>query len=173
MRRVIYHVATTVDGFIARADGAVDFFPMEGAHVADYFESLKAYDAVLMGRGTYELGLKLGVKNPYPTMKSYVFSRRMKESPDPAVRLVAEGAAEFVRALKQEAGRDIYLCGGGNLAAQLLTAGLIDEIKLKLNPILLGAGVPLVAAIPRPIELRLTDTRRYDSGVLLLTYSVR
>lgn len=172
MRKVIYHVATTVDGFIARPDGSFDGFLMAGEHVTDYLESLKTYDAVLMGRGTYEAGLKFGVTNPYPAMKSYVFSRSMKESPDPAVHLVSEGAADFVRKLKQEEGRAIYLCGGGNLATQLLTAGLIDEIQIKLNPIVLGSGVPMLEVIPKPIELSLIGTRIYNNGVLLLTYGV-
>jgi dihydrofolate reductase len=173
MRKVIYHVAATVDGFIARADGSFDFFPMEGEHVADYLESLQTYDAVLMGRGTYEVGLKRGVTNPYPMMKSYVFSRSMQQSPDPAVRVVSTGAADFVRALKQETGRDIYLCGGGNLAAQLLSDGLIDELKIKLVPIALGSGVPMLGAIAKPLDLRLTASKIYGNGVLLLTYSVR
>lgn len=173
MRKVIYHVATTVDGFISRADGSFDFFPSEGEHVADYLETLKtAYDTVLMGRNTYEVGLKFGVTNPYPWLKSYVFSRSMKESPDPAVRLVSQDAVAFVGGLKQEDGGDIYLCGGASLAAELVEAGLVDEIKVKLNPIVLGSGISMLEAISNPTTLRLTDSRIYDNGVLLLTYGV-
>jgi dihydrofolate reductase len=174
MRKVIYHVATTVDGFIAREDGSWDFFPQEGEHVDDYVASLASYDAVLMGRGTYEVGLKFGVTNPYPSMASYVVSRSMAESPDPAVRLVSGDVAEFVRGLKSEDGRDIYLCGGGDLAAQLLEAGLVDEIKVKLNPVLLGgSGISVVAGLAGPRNLELLDAKVYGSGVVLLTYGVR
>lgn len=173
MRKLIYHVATTVDGFIARADGTWDFFPQEGDHVTDFIESWKTYDTVLMGRKTYEVGLNLGVTNPYPSMKSYVFSRSMGESPDPLVRLVSGDVSEFVSGLKKEEGKDIYLCGGGDLAAQLLAAGLIDEVKVKLNPVVLGSGTPVLGEIARPIDLELVDTKVYDSGVVLLTYAVR
>ena len=64
MRKLKYHVATTADGFIARQDGSFDCFPMEGEHVADYLKSLKSYDAVLMGRKTYEVGLKVASLTP-------------------------------------------------------------------------------------------------------------
>src|SRR5919202_6021786 len=119
MRKLKYHVATTADGFIAREDGSFDCFPMEGEHVADYLESLRSYDAVLMGRRTYEVGLRLGVTDPYTHMKSFVFSRTMSESPDERVEVVADNAAEVVRELKGEEGRDIYLCGGAALATGL------------------------------------------------------
>ena len=101
----------------------------------------KQFDVVLMGRRTYEVGLKHGVTNPYSTMKQYVFSRTMTESPDAQVELVSENAVEVVGALKQEPGKDIWLCGGGGLATTLFSE--IDEMIVKLNPVLLGSGIPL------------------------------
>jgi dihydrofolate reductase len=177
MRKLIYYVACTVDGFICREDGSLDCFRREGLsegeHVTDYLESLKAFDAVLMGRKTYEVGLKVGVTNPYPAMKSYVFSRTMKCSPDERVTLVSENAGGVVRKLKNEPGKNIYLCGGADFAATLLAAGLVDEVLLKLNPILLGSGIPLFSRNSRLTDLELTSSKAYGNGLVLLHYRVR
>lgn len=172
MKKVIYHVAVTVDGFIARKDGSWDFFLQEGEHVTDYIESFATYDTVLMGRSTYKVGLDLGVTNPYPMMKAYVFSRSMAESPDPNVTLVSENAAEVVRGLKNEDGKDIYLCGGADLAAQLVSEGLVDEVLVKLNPVLAGSGISMFSDLAQPVKLSLADSKVYDNGVLLLRYQV-
>lgn len=172
MRKVKYHVAATLDGFIAEEDGSFGCFPTEGDHIADYLESLKTYDAVLMGRKTYEVGVKMGVTNPYPHMKSYVFSRTLTESPDEQVELVSGNAIEMVRSLKSSEGGDIYLCGGADLATQLFAEHLVDEVIVKLNPLLLGKGIPLMQSLGQPIHLELIDSHIYESGVVLLTYRV-
>jgi dihydrofolate reductase len=88
MRKLKYYVACSVDGFITRKDGSFNDFVFEGEVVNDYIESFKLFDIVLMGRKTYEVGLKEGKTNPYPMMKSYVFSRSMKQSPDEQVEQV-------------------------------------------------------------------------------------
>ena len=124
MRKLKYHVASTVDGFIAHEDHSIDGFVSEGEHVIDYLESLKHdYDIVLMGRRTYEFGFQFGVTNPYPWMKQYVFSRTMERSPDPNVELVSKEITGFVEGLKKGAGKDIYLCGGADLAGKLFAEG--------------------------------------------------
>jgi dihydrofolate reductase len=123
-----------------------------------------------MGRATYEVGLLRGITDPYPSLRSYIFSHTMKESPNPRVELVSGNPAEFVTNLKEQPGRDIYLCGGGKLASALLEADLIDEIIVKLNPLLIGSGIPMFAHVPKPIQLQLIDCKAYSSGVVLLTY---
>jgi dihydrofolate reductase len=106
LRDLTYYVASSLDGFIAREDGSFDFFPAEGDHLADYVarfpETLpghlraalgvtagnRSFDAVLMGRRTYEVGLKIGLTSPYGHLAQYLFSRTMAASPDPSVELL-------------------------------------------------------------------------------------
>jgi dihydrofolate reductase len=190
MRKLIYYVACTVDGFIAREDGSFDCFPMAGEHFADLFDRFpetipahlhealginfsgnKQFDAVLMGRKTYEVGLNVGLTNPYPSLKQYVFSHSMKASPDRNIELVSDNAVGFVRELKQETGKDIWLCGGGDLAATVVSE--IDEMILKLNPVIIGSGIPLFSRAMNPTNLELTDRKIYDNGFLLLHYRLQ
>ncbi len=174
MRKIKYHVASTVDGFIAHQDQTVEGFLSEGEHATDYLESLKRdYDAVLMGRRTYEFGFQFGVANPYPWLKQYVLSRTMDRSPDANVELVSENIIDFVRELKSEAGKDIYLCGGAVLAATLFAEDLIDEIILKLNPVVFGSGISLFSETIKQSALELVDSKVYGNGVVLLHYLVR
>lgn len=190
MRKIVYYIASTLDGFIAHEDGSFDGFPSDDDYVADLFASFpetfpphlrgddgtrvdnRWFDAVLMGRKTYEVGLKEGITNPYPTLDQYVFSRTMQDRPDPHVELVTENATDVVGALKQDAGKAIWLCGGGTLAATMLAANLIDELIVKLNPVLFGSGIPLFAGDVKQTDLELTDSKPYRSGHVLLHYSV-
>jgi len=172
MRKLVYHVAITADGFIAREDHSFDCFVNEGDHVTDYFASFAGYDAVLMGRRTYDIGLKLGVTDPYPMLDTYVFSRSLKESPHPRVKVVAEDAVGVVRKLKAQEGKPIYLAGGGEFAGMLLAEGLVDELLLKLNPLLLGTGIQVAPGLRNHVNLTLLSTKVYRNGVLLLQYAV-
>ena len=174
MRKLKYHVASTIDGFIAHLDHTIDGFVAEGEHVTGYLESLRNdYDTVLMGRRTYEFGFQFGVTNPYPWMKQYVLSRTMKRSPDPNVELVSQNIIDFVRGLKEAAGKAIYLCGGADLAGRLIAEGMVDEIILKLNPVAFGSGIPLFSGAVKQIDMELTGSKVYASGVVLLNYRVK
>lgn len=174
MRKLIYHVAITADGFIAHSDHTIDGFLAEGDHVADYLESLKNdYDIVLMGRRTYEFGLQFGVTNPYPWMKQYVISTRLKEKPDPNVEVISEDMIEAVKEMKNGEGKSIYLCGGADLASKLFAEGLIDEIILKLNPVVFGSGIPLFSGSIKQTDLELISHKVYGNSVVLLHYAVK
>ncbi len=134
---------------------------------------LTGFDAVIMGRKTYEVGLPFDVTDPYPHLDSYVLSASMEWSPDPKAKLIREDAVGFVRILKQQPGGDIYLCGGSQLAGSMFNAGLIDEIILKLNPLVIGPGIPLFTGVEKAVSLRLAGTKIYSSGVVLLTYTLQ
>ena len=174
MRKLKYHIATTIDGFIAHENHTIDGFVPGGERVDDYLHSLRTdYDVVLMGRRTYEFGFQFGITNPYPWMKQYVFSGTMERSPDSNVELVSENVVDFVRKLKDGTGKDIYLCGGANLATSLFREGLIEEILLKLNPVVFGSGIPLFLGAIKQTDLELIDSKRYANGVVFLQYRVR
>jgi dihydrofolate reductase len=190
MRALVYYVAATLDGYIAHEDGSFGGFPWDDAFGAALLAAFpetfpapmrgdgatragnKHFDAVLMGRKTYEVGLREGLTSPYSTLDQYVFSRTLQESPDAAVTLVAEDAAEVVRRLKQGPGKDIWLCGGADLASTLLEAGLLDRMIVKLNPVLFGAGIPLFAGAVPQTALALTGSTNYDSGHVILHYDI-
>jgi dihydrofolate reductase len=114
------------------------------------------------------MALEQGVTNAYPHMRHYVFSKTLTELPDLAIELVAGDPVAKVRELKQQAGKDIWLCGGGALAGALRDE--IDEIHLKLNPVVIGSGTPLVDGGFQINRYTLASTRAFDSGVLLLRY---
>ena len=173
MRALKYYVATSLDGFIAHDDGSFDGFLWDEEVVTDFLESFEWFDTVLMGRKTYEVGLKEGKTSPYPMMEQYVFSQTLGESPDENVELVSENGIERVRTLKQKPGKAIWLCGGGHLASTLFAEHLIDEIILKVNPVLFGSGIPLFANKIGLTHLELTNSKIYSNGTALLFYSVK
>ncbi len=175
MQKLKYNVAVSLDGFIAREDGSYDGFLAEGEHVAEYLRAIREdYGTVLMGRATYGVGLAVGVVDPYPWLETFVFTSRPAELAPGAPRVSFEegDANAFVRALKAKEGKGIYLCGGGKLAASLLRAGQVDELILKVNPVLFGRGIPVIdgAAWPRPLAL--TASVAYPSGVVVSRYAV-
>jgi dihydrofolate reductase len=96
----------------------------------------------------------------------------MKQSPNEHVTLVSEHAVDVVQALKKEAGKAIWLCGGAEFAATLFAARLIDTLIIKLNPVVFGTGIPLFGRPTEPTALELTESMAYPSGHLLLHYTV-
>lgn len=175
MRKLIYHIAASLDGFIAHTDGSFDGFSWDDRVVGDFLKSItEDYDTVLMGRHTYDVGLKEGKTSPYPHMAQYLCSRSLKDSPDPEVTLVSQDLVSLVSELKeQDRNKNIWLCGGGQIATQLLEAGLIDQVILKLNPILLGAGIPLFHGDVGLQQFTLQRSKVYGCGVLLLRYDLQ
>lgn len=182
MRKVKYFVANSLDNYIARKNGVVDWLFMDGTDygMSEFFKSI---DAVLLGRKTYEFALshspkpKQKGKSKKPKedsgMKSYVFSRTMKNAPDEGVKVISENAGEFVRNLKTEVGKDIWLMGGGELVRSLLAENVVDQIGLNIHPILLGSGIPLFPEIGKQIDLELLDCKAHKNGCVQVAYRVK
>ena len=174
MRKVVFSVANSLDNYIARKDGAVDWLSL-GEEVASMMaEFWKSIDAVVIGRKSYEPLLRSGT--PFPTfagVKNYVLSQTLKETMDKNVELISEDAAEFLRRLKNEEGKDIFVMGGGVLAKELFQANLIDEVALNIQPVLLGAGIPLFHEMSHQIDLELIHCKTYKNGCVSITYRVK
>lgn len=177
MRRLIYHVATTLDNFIAHPDGTTDGFLPTGTFIRDFLDSIKTYGVILMGRKTYEYGFQFGLQKGQPAyaeinpeLMNYVFSKTMEFEPTDRVQLVRGDEATFVGQLKAQEGKPIWLCGGGELAGKLLDAHLIDELIIKLNPVVFGEGIRLFGSSKSNVNLTLTDCKPYENGLIRLTY---
>ncbi len=188
MRELKCYVACSVDGFIARADGSFDFFPMEGEHLVDLVKQFpetvpthlrkalnvdsesRTFDTVLMGRKTCQADRILGRPAHTVTSANACFLDRWRQVRTGRVELVSSGPLSFVRQLKQESGKDIWLCGGAALATALFPE--IDELILKVNSVLIGSGIPLFSAAVEPACLRLTSSKTYSNGFILNRYRV-
>jgi dihydrofolate reductase len=175
MRKVTFGGANSLDNYIAREDDAVDWLMWSKEAMSVMTEFWKTIDTVVMGRRTYEVALRYskGRSNPYPGIKSYVFSRTLERSPDESVEIINTDAADFVRELKTGEGKDICVMGGGLLANSLFEADLIDEVGFNIHPVLLGRGIPLFHEMNRQIELELLDCKPFKNGCVYLLYGVR
>ncbi|GAB4395141.1 MAG: dihydrofolate reductase family protein [Microscillaceae bacterium] len=172
MRKVQLYIAATLDGYIARLNGQVDFLdalppPEEAAADYGYADFYAQIDTTLMGYETYKFIVESGLDFPYPDKLNFVFSRQSRPA-SPYVEFVKADIPAFVQALKAQDGQNIWLVGGGKINALLLNAGLIDEILLTLFPVILGAGIPLFAASVQEISLETQLVERYHNGVLAL-----
>lgn len=186
MRELVYLVAISLDGYIAGPGGDVSCFPSSGDHIDALVRELPEtlpgpmlealgvtvteprFDTVVMGWNTYAVAYDHGIADPYPHLETVVFSRS-RPSAEAPVRVTSANPRELVRELKSKAGRSIWLCGGGALAAEL--APEIDRLVLKVNPIVLGGGVSLLGAGPvEPRGWALESTRAFGSGVVMSAY---
>lgn len=172
MSELVYYVASTLDGFIAHADGSFDGFEWDDEVVSDFMADQKQFGTVVMGRKTYEVGLHAGKASPYPEMRQIVFSKSMEQSPDPAVELVRSDPAGFVEEAKSKSDLPIWICGGSEIATQLFAARLVDKVVVKLNPVVFGSGIPLFGSIKQHISLNLESTKSYKCGIIFITYRV-
>jgi dihydrofolate reductase len=187
VRELTYLVAVSLDGYIAAPDHTFDAFPMQGDHLdwifREYADTLPTvglarvgvqadnsrFDTVLMGWNTYAAGFAAGVTDPYQHLRQYVFSRTHDEA-DGEIVLTDRDPVAVVRELKAEpTGTGIWLCGGGQLASTLYDE--IDRFVFKVNPVLLGAGIPVFAERGyTPRTLTRVASRPFESGVVVNDY---
>lgn len=166
-----YYVATSVDGLIADRFGNVDWLnPFFGADYG-FHDFLDSIDTVVMGRRTYErLLASSSRKNPYEGKLFAVLSRT--RSSGPFAHLFWQGRVEqLMDRLRDMGSKSLWIVGGGSVAGMFLEAGLLDEVRQFVMPLVLGSGTPLFGPLRQQSSLRLIDSQSFENGVLQLRYA--
>ncbi len=165
--KVRLYVATSLDGFVAGPDHGLDWLFTDGDYGFKAFYG--AVGGLVMGRKTYDVVRGFG-EWPYTDRPCWVFSRRPAVA-HAGVRFVAGRPSDLIDEIAEEAGGPIWLVGGGEITAEFMVAGLVDELILSIHPIILGDGVRLFhRGIPR-MDLELVNSETWASGLVQLTYA--
>ncbi len=167
--KVQLFIAISLDGFIAREDGGIDWLFSDGDY--GYAAFYAQIDALVMGRKTFDQVLSFG-EWPYADKPCFVCTRRdLPNVPEPVVA-VAGDAEQIVATILVHGCRQIWLVGGGEVVAAFRAQRLIDEYILTVHPVLLGAGIPLFTPLPLEEPLQLLNTKTYPSGLVQLHYTL-
>lgn len=176
-RRIVLDLAVSLDGFIEGINGETDWCIMD--EDMDFTKFLSSVDTILYGRKSYDLwgkyipgddtsDMEREIWELVHSKKKYVFSKTLTNIDNSVI--INDNIAEEVNKLKKEPGKDIWLYGGASLITTFMNLGLVDEYRLSVHPVILGAGKPLFVNIKQRQELKLVGTRRFSSGVVQLCY---
>lgn len=167
MRKVILFIATSLDGFIARKDDSINWlFSDQDYGYKAFYDSI---DTTLTGHATYKQTKTFG-EFAFPGKTNYIFSRSPQPPDSHPVTFISSDIVEFVRNLKNQNGKNIWLVGGGQINTVMLNAGLIDEMIVSIHPIILGEGLPLFAGKPKETKFKVTAQKTFESGLVQITY---
>jgi dihydrofolate reductase len=172
-RKVILGFGLSIDGYIARRNGAMDYLTIDKEGEALMMDFFAKIDTTIMGRKTAAATAKMresGEIPEMPGMSTYVFSRRWKPGKRDGFEVVGGSLTAFVKKLKRRQGKDIYLGGGGELCRSFLQEDLVDELYLGLGPILLGDGIPAFPGKFPQRNFKLTECKSYANGSVGLRY---
>jgi dihydrofolate reductase len=170
MRKVQYGVAASLDGYIAGPNGEADWIKIDPE--IDFSGIWAQFDTLLMGRKTYEAALKRLGRSAFSGKAVFVFSKHLEQQGHPDVTIVSEPTRPWMRSLKSQEGKDIWLMGGGTVFRHLLDLGEVDSISVTTIPILLGDGTPLMPSPYDPTMLTLSSHRVYESGIISSIYEI-
>jgi dihydrofolate reductase len=180
---VTIHMAASLDGFIARTDGRVDWLETSDTFSGGksmkpgYVEAfLKTIDCYVMGSRTYETALRFesqGFGWAYGDKPTFVLTSRNLPRSRPNVEFHSGDLTQFVNERLRPAYRSIWIAGGGALSAECLRLGLADEVRYSILPVLIGDGVPFFGALERDVALHLAEVSAYKNGMVELRYEVR
>jgi dihydrofolate reductase len=165
-------IGTSLDGFIARSDGALDFLPVDGGEPHGYTEFIASVDALVIGRNTYETVLAFP-EWPYGDKRVVVLSSRPLDlsAPRGAVEQMSGPPAEIVSKLAATGATHLYVDGGITIQ-KFLRAGMVQRLIITRVPVLIGQGIPLFGALPGDVRLRHVATQQYASGLVKSEYQV-
>jgi dihydrofolate reductase len=166
-------IATSLDGFIARENGALDWLPPNGGEAHGYLEFMATVDALVIGRKTFETVLTFD-EWPYGTKPVVVLSSRPNELVAPAdavCEMMAGSPPEVVARLAERGMKHLYIDGGVTIQ-RFLEAGLIQRVIITRVPVLLGSGIPLFGSLSRDIRFEHVATRSYPSGLVQSEYVI-
>jgi dihydrofolate reductase len=181
--RVTVHMAASLDGFIARKDGRVDWLETSDEFVGGdtmdpgFVEAfLKTIDCYVMGSRTYETALRFEAKGlgwSYGDKPTFILTSRELPRKRDTVEFYSGDLAQFVNGCLRPTFRTIWFVGGSVVSAECLRLGLADEIRYSILPILIGDGIPFFAKLDRDIALHLAEVKAYQSGMMELRYEVK
>lgn len=163
MRKFILFIASSLDGYIARENGDIDWLPENTASGYDKF--YKTIDTVVLGKKTYDQVLTFGAY-PYQDKKSFVFTKKNNQTKDENIEFVSD-VDKFVKDIISNSGKNIWLVGGAEIISSFVNHGFVDEIILSIIPVVLGKGIPLFKNIEKETKLKLVKTTNYDNLVEL------
>jgi len=171
MRKVVYSVAMSLDGYVAGPNGEADWIVMDPE--LDFTGMMARFDTVLMGRRTFEAAQARGGGRAMPGVTSVVVSRTLRPADHPGVTVIADDVGAGVWRLRARPGKDIWLFGGGSLFRGLLDLQLVDTVEVAVVPVLLGRGIPLLPSRAQRSFLRLVNSKAYKAtGTVSLEYAV-
>ena len=173
-RKVIVHIATSADSYIARSDGDLEWLTSRPAPAGFYGMNafVKTIDTKVLGRKTYEVSRRMGATFDSKS-RSIVFSRHPPPADAPSgVEFVNDAIGPFVSRPREQPGKDIWLMGGGEIIASFLDEQAIDEFVISVAPVFIGEGIPLIARRHRHVPLELRSVERFEDGMVQLHYGV-
>src|SRR6476620_55705 len=181
--RVTIHMAASLDGFIARRDGSVDWLEtsdefaggetMDPAFVEAFLKTIGCY---VMGSRTYETAVNFEAKGfgwSYGDKPTFVLTRRELPRIRDTIEFYSGDLARFVNARLRPTFRSIWFVGGGSLSAECLRLGLADEVRYSILPVLIGEGIPFFGKLDTDVALHLAEVNAYQNGMVELRYEVR
>ncbi|KXS40381.1 dihydrofolate reductase [Methanolobus zinderi] len=170
MGKVNLFIAASLDGYISRPDGSVDWLFTDGDY--GYQEFYDSIGTVLMGRKTYDKVLEFG-DYPYKDKRSIVFTRQDHPFQDiDKLEFVSGDIGKFTDSLRLSESDGIWLVGGSQIIRLFLEQDLIDEIILSIHPIILGNGIPLFDRIKKEVHMELINNASFESGLAQLHYRI-
>ena len=175
MKKIKLYIAASIDGFIARNNGDLDWlteYPINSETNYGYDDFFESIDTVIMGGRTYRDILCMDVLWPYKDKTTYVFTRNPLSEKE-NVHFITDNILDAIFKLRKQEGKDIWLVGGGELTTILLNQDFVDEMIITCIPVIIGNGIPLFPNNPKESKWNLQNNIQYKNGVTQVTYTLR